>query len=99
MHSPQGSHASYNVQSVVDDKQGLIVHAEAVRETSDVNQFARQIDQANEVLEKPCEVACADAGYADTQELQKIDAKGLTVVVTSQRQALRGGAGPLRKPH
>jgi transposase len=74
MHSIQGSHASYNMQSVVDDKHGLIVHAEAVSETSDVNEFARQIDQANGVLEKSCEVACADAGYADTQELQKIDA-------------------------
>ena len=41
MHSVQGSHASYNVQSVVDDKHGLIVHAEAVSETSDVNQFAQ----------------------------------------------------------
>ncbi len=40
MHSVQGSHASYNVQSVVDDQHGLIVHAEAVSETSDVNQFA-----------------------------------------------------------
>ncbi len=99
MHSPQGSHASYNVQSVVDDKHGLIVHAEAVRETSDVNQFARQIDQANEALEKPCEVACADAGYADTQELQKIDAKGITVVVPSQRQALREEEGPFSKRH
>ena len=29
MHSVQGSHASYNVQSVVDEKHGLIVHAEA----------------------------------------------------------------------
>lgn len=31
MHSIQGSHASYNVQSVVDEKNGLIVHVEAVR--------------------------------------------------------------------
>jgi len=99
MHSNQGSHASYNVQSVVDDKHGLIVHAEAVSETSDVNQFAQQIDQANDVLEKPCEVACADAGYADTQELQKIDAKGIKVVVPSQRQALHEEEGPFSKSH
>ncbi len=99
MHSPQGSHASYNVQSVVDDKHGLIVHAEAVSETSDVNQFADQIDQANEVLEKPCEVACADAGYADTQELQKIDEKGVKVVVPSQRQALHEEEDPFSKNH
>jgi len=99
MHSVQGSHSSYNVQSVVDDKHGLIVHAEAVSETSDVNQFAQQIDQANEVLEKSCEVACADAGYADTQELQKIDAKGIKVVVPSQRQALHEEEGPFSKSH
>jgi transposase len=99
MHSVQGSHASYNVQSVVDDKHGLIVHAEAVNETSDLNQFAQQIDQANDVLEKPCEVACADAGYADTQELQKIDAKGIKAVVPSQRQALHEPEGPFSKSH
>jgi transposase len=99
MHSIQGSHASYNVQSVVDDKHGLIVHAEAIRETSDVNQFAQQIDQANGVLGKSCEVACADAGYADTEELQKIDEKGIKVVVPSQRQALHEEEGPFTKSH
>jgi transposase len=99
MHSIQGSHASYNVQSVVDDKHGLIVHAEAVRETSDLNQFAQQIDQANDVLEKPCEAACADAGYADTQELEKIDGKGVKVVVPSQRQALHEEEDPFSKSH
>jgi len=56
------------------------VHADAVRETSDVNQFAQQIDQAQGVLGKSCEVACADAGYADTEELQKIAEKGIQVV-------------------
>jgi transposase len=99
MHSIQGSHASYNVQSVVDDQYGLIVHAEAVRETSDVNQFAQQIDQANDVLKKSCEVACADAGYADTQELQKIDGQQIKVIVPSQRQALHEEEGPFSKSH
>lgn len=97
MHSVQGSHASYNVQSVVDDQHGLIVHAEAVSETSDVNQFAEQINQAQEVLTKPCEVACADAGYADTDELKKIDEQGVKVVVPSQRQALHEEEGPFSK--
>ena len=99
MHGVQGSHASYNVQSVVDDQHGLIVHAEAVSETSDVNQFARQIGQANEVLPEPCKVACADAGYADTEELQKVDAQGIKVVVPSQRQALHEEEGPFSKSH
>jgi transposase len=97
MHSVQGSHASYNVQSVVDDQHGFIVHAEAVSETSDVNQFARQIEQAHEVLPEPCKIACADAGYADTAELQKVDAQGIQVVVPSQRQALHEEEGPFKK--
>jgi transposase len=99
MHSVQGSHASYNVQSVVDDQHGLIVHAEAVNETSDVNQFAEQIDKANQALSKPCKVAVADAGYADTVELKKIDGQGIQVVVPSQRQALHEEETPFSKSH
>jgi len=99
MHSIQGSHASYNVQSVVDDKNGFIVHVEAINEATDVNQFASQIDQANEVLEEPCKVACADAGYADTEELQKIDGQQIKVIVPSQRQALHEEEGPFSKSH
>jgi len=97
MHSVQGSHASYNVQSVVDERHGLIVHAEAVSETSDVNQFAEQIEKANETLNRPCEVAVADAGYADTEELKEIDDQGIKVVVPSQRQALHEEEGPFSK--
>ena len=99
MHSIQGSHADYNVQGVVDEKHGLIVHADAVNETSDVNQFAHQIEQANEVLEEPCKVGCADGGYADTEELQKIDKQQIKVVVPSQRQALHEEEGPFSKSH
>lgn len=88
MRSVQGSHASYNVQSVVDDKHGLIVHVDAVSDSSDVNQFANQITQAEMVTGKECEVGCADAGYADTEELGKIDGRGTKVIVPSQRQAL-----------
>jgi len=97
MKSLQGKHASYNVQSVVDDENGLIVHAEAVNDATDANQFARQIEQAHEVLEKPCQTACADAGYADTDELEKIDTKQIKVIVPSQRQALRNGEKPFSK--
>lgn len=97
MRSIQGKHASYNVQSVVDDENGLIVHAEAVNDTSDVNQFARQIEQAHEVLGEPCDTACADAGYADTDELEKVDAQGTKVIVPSKRQAEGTGQKPFSK--
>jgi transposase len=99
MHSVQGSHAGYNVQSVVDDEHGLIVQAEAVSDANDARQFARQIDQANELLEAPCKVACADAGYTDTVELEKIDQKEIKVIVPSQRQALHETESPFSKSH
>jgi transposase len=99
IHSIQGSHASYNVQSVVDERHGLIIHAEAVNATSDVNQFARQIEEANDLLETPCKVACADAGYADTNELEKIDQQGIKVIVPSQRQALHEEESLFSKSH
>ncbi len=97
MRSIQGKHASYNVQLVTDEKEGLIVNAEALNDATDVNQFARQIEQANEVLQKPCEKACADAGYADTEEIEKIDVKGIEVIVPSQRQSLHGEEKPFSK--
>jgi transposase len=97
--SIQGKHAGYNVQSVVDDKNGLIVHAEAVAEVNDRNQFAEQINQANDVLEKPCNIACADAGYANTDELARIDEQGVKVIVPSQRQALHEEEGLFSKTY
>ena len=97
MNSVQGSHASYNGQSVVDDKNGLIVHADVVGDTSDVNQFAQQITQAEAVVEKQCQAACADDGYADTEELDKIDQRGTKLIVPSQRQALHKPGKPFSK--
>ena len=44
-------------------------------------------------------MAVADAGYADTEELKKIDDEQIKVVVPSQRQALHEEEGPLSKSH
>ena len=53
MHSKQGTHAGFNVQSVVDEKHGLIVHMDTVSDNHDVYQFASQVNQANAILESP----------------------------------------------
>jgi len=87
MHGRQGSHAGYNIQSVVDQKHGLIVNSDVVNENNDLHQFADQIEQAHEILDKKCQTACADAGYADVNELEKIDSQGVKVIVPSARQA------------
>ena len=85
INSIQGSHAGYNAQTVVDEKHGLIVNSDVVSENNDLNQFAKQINQANQILEKKCVAACADSGYADTTELEKIDAQNIKVIIPSQR--------------
>lgn len=95
--SIQGSHAGYNAQAVVDEKHGLIVTSDVVSENNDLSQFANQIDQANETLEEKCEVACADSGYADTDELEKIDKQEIKVIVPSQRQASKKEPKPFNK--
>ena len=89
IHGRQGSHAGYNLQSVVDEKHGLIVNSDVVNENNDRHQFAEQIEQAHETLEKKCQTACGDAGYACIDELEKIDEQGIKVVVPSQKQALK----------
>jgi len=61
-----------------------------VSENNDFNQFASQINKANEILGKKCKAACADSGYASTDELEKIDKQGIKVIVPSQRQARKG---------
>lgn len=97
MRSIQGTHASYNIQSVVDKKQGLIVNTDVVNENNDLKQFAKQVNQANEVLGKKCKVACADAGFSNTKELEKIDRQGIKVIVPSPLQVSRKGLGKFDK--
>lgn len=97
MSSRQGSHAAYNVQHVVDDKHGLIVNIDAVSEANDSQQFSNQIEQANEQLEKKCKVACADAGYAHTDDLSKTDKDNIKVIVPSQKQALHNEQKPFNR--
>ena len=82
-------YAGFNFQSTVDKKKGLILSVDVVSETNDLNQFATQINQANEILGKKCETAVADCGYASTDELEKIDNQGIKVIVPSQRQVIK----------
>ncbi|MCH9023316.1 MAG: IS1182 family transposase [Planctomycetes bacterium] len=87
MKGRQGSHASYNMQNTVDDKEGLIVSSDVVTDENDRNQFSNQINQANDTLDKKCETACGDAGYSNTNNLKIVDDQQIRVIVPSQKQA------------
>ena len=84
--SRQGTHASYNVQNTVDQKHGLIVNSECVSQSNDYNQLNRQVNAATEIIGHKPATVCADAGYADIDDLKSIDDK-INVVVPSKKQA------------
>lgn len=87
INSVHGTHAGYNAQVVVDDRNGLIVSCDAVNANNDLGQFSRQIDKAQEELGKECQIAVADSGYADIDDLRKIDQQGIQVIVPTQMVA------------
>ncbi|MFH1644928.1 MAG: IS1182 family transposase [Candidatus Omnitrophota bacterium] len=87
INSVHGSHAGYNAQITVDEKHGLIINTDVVSENNDVNQFANQVKEANKILDKKCDTACADSGYANTDKLEEIHKENIKVIVPSQRQA------------
>jgi len=95
--SPQGTHCGYNMQSVVDDKNGLIVHTDVVSESNDLKQLAAQIQGAETDLGRKCKVGCADAGYWDTSEIAKVESADRKIVVPSPAQASGKEIGPFDK--
>lgn len=95
--SPQGTHCGYNMQNVVDDKNGLIVHTEVVSESNDVKQLAAQIHGAEANLGRECKVAGGDAGYWEITQVAKVESEGKKVVVPSKAQASGKESGPFEK--
>jgi hypothetical protein len=89
--------SGYNGQIVVDEQNGLIVHCDVVAESNDLGQFANQIEGAQETLEKPCQVACADAGYSNAEALEPVDQQGIRVIVPSKEQVNPEEVGPFDK--
>lgn len=82
----QGTHAIYNVQTTVDGKHGLIIHAEAVSQSNDYNQLNAQVHAAAQNIGKTPQHVCADAGYADIEDERKIDSS-INIIVPSHKQA------------
>ena len=95
--SRQGTHAGYNGQIVVDEQNGLIVHCDVVAENNDRGQLATQIQNAQETLEHPYRVACADAGYSNAEVLEPLDQEGVRLIVPSEDQVRPEDVGPFDK--
>ncbi len=94
IHGRQGSHAGYNGQFVVDGKNGLIVNSDVVDTNCDCGHFSSQIEQAQEVVDGKCNTAVADSGYADYEDVSKLDDKNIDVIMPSMSQASGKEKGP-----
>ncbi len=93
----QGSHAGYSGHIVADEKHGLIVNSDVVNKNNDTGEFSNQIKQANELLGKRCETACADAGYSNVSNLKETDQAGIEVIVPNRKQAGKKVSGEFDK--
>jgi transposase len=97
--SRQGSHSCHNAQIVTDGKYGLIVNSEVVKQSNDTNQFSTQIQEAESVLGVQAEIACADSGYGQVNDLEKISSRGTEVIVPSKKQAKNKKLSKFDKDH
>jgi transposase len=77
----------YNLQSVVDERHGLIVHCDVLSQSNDGGLFSSQIQAAQETLGKVCEQACADAGFSSGEDLKIMLDQGVDVVVPIVRHS------------
>lgn len=82
----QGIHSGYSAQLVTDGKHGLIVNSDVVSRNNDYGEFSSQINQAEEVLDKQVETACADSGYSKVDDLEIISSRGTQVVVPTRKK-------------
>ncbi len=87
----QGSHAGYNAQVVVDDKNGLIASSDVATTSNDIGQFSPQIEKANAELGKKCSIGVADSGYAQIEDLAKTVNDQIQVIVPTQSIASKRG--------
>lgn len=97
VHGRQGSHAGYLGQVVVDDEHGLLVNSDVVAENNDSQQFANQLNQAQDTLGRASDVAVADAGYVDYERLQEVDGRRTQIIIPSLVQAAKKEVPPFHK--
>ncbi len=87
MKGRQGSHPGYNGQLVTDEANGMIVSAEAITSGNDLNALGKQIENAEQVLDKKVSNVCADSGYSSVDDLKPLLDQGKTVIVPNSKQA------------
>lgn len=89
----RGTHAlGYNAQIVVDHDSDLIVACDVVTDQNDLNQLVPMLEQVRATLGRAVETSVADAGYANGDQLQDAQTRGINVLVGLREEPDAKGA-------
>ncbi|MDO4544056.1 MAG: transposase [Clostridia bacterium] len=77
MHSKDGFHCCYNVQTAVDSESHLIAEYEVTNKNSDAGQLCATVKKAKETLEVGSIKATADKGYDSRQDIMNCIKNGI----------------------
>lgn len=92
MQSRQGRHLCYNVQSVVDAENHMIVHSEVINNANDRNQLLPLIEKVEKNLSINPEAVIADAGYYVLNQIEFLEKEKNVecyVAISHNQQQLR----------
>jgi transposase len=96
MKTGAGNRFAYNAQAVVDQKEGIVLAAEATRQETDVGQLAPMLEQARHNAGPQVQEATtlADTGYGSGADLKRAAEQGLKVLIPPA-----DGAPPGQNPY
>lgn len=81
----QGTDVGYNVQSVVDSKNKLIVTFDVINSSADQGQLYNMSKKAKDIFEVESIEALADKGYFDTEDFAKCEEENIIGYVSRPR--------------
>jgi len=84
----KGKSFCFNGQAVVDDKSGLIVAQDAVKDEADNDLLVPMIEKVEETIGETADETAADAGYYSPKQLQEAEEKGLDILVNINESLL-----------
>jgi len=87
-----GLDVCYNVQSVVDSKNGLIVDIDVTNSSDDRGELFSMTEKAKEIMEADEITALADRGYYESADIVKCEGNGTKCLVSKPGTANRTNA-------
>ena len=81
MKSKEGFYPAYNVQSTVDDKNHMIAQMDVTDHPNDYYDLESNVDALKEQLGITPETVLADKGYANEDQIQLLEEKGIKCIV------------------